>query len=391
MSEPKGQAEKQPEEVKPEGLDELIDKGFEEVDKGLAAKAEETKKEEVKVEKEPASEKKETEVKAEEKCKECPEGKTRDQLTVDDIDWKTVDYHDGVYPKPVKVDGKVEWYKDQAHHDELASMGFGFTKKTMDFADEKRSDLEKMKGYTDMMGGYVDQFNTIAKTMEGKLPGTTQTKPQTNQPAQPSEAAVKAKIYEEFDIDPEFAETKDKKYVDETYKNRTMMQMLYTAVVKQTLDGKAKDIHKAVAEARKEYPFEEVLDKEGKSETLVQFGKLFQAKTIEDPKKHWDDIAVECAKDIYLMQKGKETTTSTQSIDEMTPAQFKEKHPDLYSKISTDEGEKAVVKHEEEEGALPPSLKTQREVDISDKKGKEGFAGLEDAIEKGFKEVPESK
>lgn len=382
--------EQSSEEVKPEGLDEQIEAGFKEFDKDLEkAKAEETKKEETKPEKE-VTEKEETKVEAkDEECKECPEGKKRADLTVEDIDWKSIDYRDGEYPKPMKVDGKVEWIEDAAHHDELTSMGYGFTQKTTAHAEVKKTELEQMAGYTDMMKNYVEQFNTIADSLKGRLPEVSQTKPQTSQP-EPTETQVKAKIYEEFDIDPEFADTRDKKYVDETYRNRLMLSKLQAAVVMQNLKAKAVDIREAVIEARKEHPFKEVLDKKtGENLTQLQFGKLFQAKAKDDPQRPWDEIAVECAKDIYLMQKGKEVSTSTQDINKMTPAQFKVAHPELYEKISTDEGEKAVVQHEEEKSEIPPSLKpANREVEVPEKKGKGEFEGLTDAIDKAFKEVP---
>lgn len=307
---------------------------------------------------------------SEEECAECPGNKKREELVVEDIKWDKVNYFDGKWPKPLKVDGKIHWVKDANEWVELAPKGVDYTKKTQALSQERQTAQEEF----DQRIADINKKLELASSQISSSPGARK-----EQPKEPSDEEIEAKLYERYGIDKEFAEPKDVEMIKDLIasdKKRKDLESSFKKVkIKQDILGTkmaADETKEAMKEAIKQFPLKEVVDKDGNNQTFKQFSTLFVAKC-KDPKNENQPLAklgFETIREIHLMQqKGKEAPASTLDVAKLKPEELKKLNPELYKSIAEAEGDKAVAKHEEEGSEQPPSLQTGSK-EVETKSGK---------------------
>ncbi len=391
MPEPKDQAPNgQSEETKPESLGDYFDLGVKEIGKeNLPSTKKETK--EAKEDTTPPPEKTVA------PCKECPEGKKREDLVPSDIDWEKVDYATADYPKPLKNKDKIIWVENLKEMTELAHQGADYTQKRQVDADDKKRWEGEFTTKADELNKLGTQFNAIYDKLKDK----ETLKPEDKKPLEP---VTEAQVYEKYGLDEDLIEPYQKKLItDITGLENSVKTMgeknqeLTNAVQVVMLNEAFKRVAEVVKKAREEYPFEEITNEQGENLTAKQFIGLLSAKANlpENKAKNRSlpELAAETVKEIHLMQqKGLEGKAAQAQVnDSMTPEEFKGKFPELFKKLVGPERDKAVADYEAEQSGTPPSLEPKEtEVDLSKKTRKEKITSLADAIKEGFKD-PEIK
>lgn len=297
--------------------------------------------------------------KFEEECPECPKGKSkREELAVEDINWDKVEI-DGKWPKPLQVKGKVVWAKDSKHAVELMQKG-------QDYTQDKQTLSQERQIAQDEFDQRIADINKKLETVKSQISSSSEAKKE--QPPEPTEQEVEAKLYERYGIDKEFAEPKDVEMIKDLMtsekRSKTLESSFKNVKMKQdvlAMKMAADETQKAMKEAIKQYPIEEVVDEKGNNQSFNQFRTLFVAK-LKDPDNEnvpIPKLGFETIREIHLMQqKGKEAPASTLDVAKLKPEELKKLNPDLYKSIAEAAGDKAVAKHEEEESEQPPSLQT---------------------------------
>lgn len=389
MEKPKDQAPKgQSEEDKPASLSEYFDLGAKEVGEEIIVPEKRKAKEDGKA----------PPVKTEEvPCKECPEGKKREDLVPDDIDWKAVDYASGDWPKPLKNKDKIIWVENAKEFGELAHMGADYTQKRQVDADDKKKWESEFTTKADELNKLGTQFNAIYDKLKDK----ETPKPDDKKLAEP---ITESQIYAKYGLDEDLIEPYQKKLItditglENTIKNiEGQNKQLTNAVQVVMLNEAFKTVAEVVKKAREEYPFEEITNEKGENLTAKQFISLLSAKAQlpENKAKNRSlpELAAETVKEIHLMQqKGLEGKAATVQVNEsMTTEEFKGKFPELFKKLVGPERDKAVADYEAEQEGTPPSLEPKKtEVELGKKSRKEKLSSLEEHIREGFKD-PEVK
>jgi hypothetical protein len=299
--------------------------------------------------------------------------------------------------KPIgvlKVQGKeVPYYSNQELID-LAQMGVDYTKKRQaDSADRQKWEGEFQTKH-DELDGIAEKFNKIMATLK---PGEAIPGMGTSKQVEP-EPVSKKSIYEEYGIDPEYADEYQKKMINDVVelkkkeslydaKLQRLENMTNMAILKESM-GKLGEV---IKQARTEFPIDEIMSEDGSENlTMKQFVALLKAKdevargrgqTIDI-----NEIARETIRDMHYIQGKAKQTAAPDISNEMNEDEFMAKYPDLAKRLTAKIGTKAVAEHEVEDAKLPPSLETKRrEVDLSGVNTKKPET-TSDWIDKGFED-----
>jgi len=384
MEKPEDQAPTgQSKEEKPESLSDFFDLGMSEIGGDII----------VPEKKEAKGEGKKPPEKTVAPCKECPEGKKREDLVPDDIDWGKVDYATSDWPKPLKNKDKIIWVENAKELGELAHQGADYTLKRQTDADEKKRWEGEFSTKADELNKLGTQFNAIYDKLKDK----ETLKPEDKKPLEP---ITEAQVYAKYGLDEDLIEPYQKKLItditglENTLKNvEGKNQELTNAVQVIMLNEAFKRVAEVVKKAREEYPFEEVTNEKGENLTAKQFISLLSAKAQlpENKAKNRSlpELAAETVKEIHLMQqKGLEGNAAVAQVNEsMTTEEFKGKFPELFKKLVGPERDKAVADYEAEQKGMPPSLEPKKtEVELSEQSRKGKISSLKDAIKEGFKD-----
>jgi len=328
-------------------------------------------------------------------CSYCPEDKPLDKLTVDDIAWEKVDMKSPEFPLPIKRDKKIEWINNEAELKEFLSKNVDYTKKTQELADERRKLESEYEGKAGELTKIAESMSNMYETLlrEGKI-----------EPSKKEETKVEetkpADIFARFDLDEDLASESEKKMamaIAESENKYSKIEEQFSKVGETMKFMLIRDVgleaKRALEEAKKQYPIEEITDNEGNNLTWQQFETIFIKKVKADggQKKPIPEIAVEAYKEIYdIQQRQKEKLVPEQVKDDMSPEDFAAKFPGLYEKITKTTTEKAVADHEKTIADLPPSLShVKQDVSLSKTSDQKEITGIRDAIKKGFSQLNE--
>jgi hypothetical protein len=293
--------------------------------------------------------------------------------------------------KVLKVQGKDVPVYSEEELINMAQMGVDYTKKRQSDADEKRKWEGEYEGkhreLTELTEKYEKLFATI-KPGE-RIPGTEQT-------FKPAEPVSKKSIYEEYGIDPEYADGFQKKMIDDTVAMRekvaayeTKLQQVEAFTNAMVLKETATNLGKVIKEERDKFPIDEIMSEDG-SENLTQkqFASMIMAKNeqakAQGKKPDLAEMSREVVREIHFMQSKSKTVAAPDISNELTPEQFAAKYPDLYKKVADKVTGKAVAEYVETKENLPPSLESRKtEVDLSKINVKKPETS-DDWIEAGF-------
>jgi len=225
------------------------------------------------------------------------------------------------------------------------------------------------------MDGLAEKFNELMSKLKPgeKIPGL-----ETATAAPEPEPVSKKSIYEEYGIDPEYADEYQKKMISDVVDLRkkaslydtklAQIENMTNAIILKESMGSLGEV---IKKAREEFPFDEIMSEDGSENlTLRQFVALLKAKDEvargQGQKADINELARETIRDLHYIQSKAKQTAAPDISNEMSEDEFMAKYPDLARRLTEKIGNKAVVEHEAEEAKLPPSLETKRrEVDLS--------------------------
>ena len=402
------------EEKQPETAQELYDTGFEKYGEDIAGEEEE------------ATPAKKVEKKAEEEeCVGC--GKSIDELPteIDQVLWDKVNYASPDYPKPLKVQGKVVWVKDANQMAEMAMKGDAFTQKTQALAEKKKAFEEERVKTVGEVDALAQRTAESIKRLES-LSSLIYKDPKVQEAVSEAEKEAgtreltEAEILQSYGIDPDDLTVEDysKKIALDNYALKQELKKSGKASLEEKrktdfiiLEKFAGNIVKVAQEARKQYPYEEVMgtDEAGKpqNKTALYFTTEMVKRVKEQEGKPANErkdagaITIEVVKEIHEMQKGqassKEGTLDLSGLTlEEINAKIKETRPDLFGEKpgGNDKGKKPEADQsstEKSEKKSAPSLRTdnREKVNIDQWRKQRGhednrFATAEEGIEAAF-------
>ena len=285
--------------------------------------------------------------------------------------------------KILKVQGKEVPVYSEEEYDALASKGLDYTKKTQTLADERRTAESQLKDEEKRLADASLELNkTLDKLMEMKKtdqPGLPETIKDTKDVERPAD---ETKIYEEFEIDPRFAQPHEVKFVKEILNQRKELAEI-KAVTRQITQEKADaQIRAIIAKERETHPYEDIIDDQGVNITETQLASIITAKrTLAEKAGEKPDpmqLLKEGVQEIHLAQQ--KTKDALSISDQMDPDAFMRNFPGLAEKVraklTTDP--KALV---------PPTLPgARRQVDTtrSAKATTPGGKSFSDFLDAGF-------
>lgn len=294
--------------------------------------------------------------------------------------------------KVLKVQGKEVPVYSEEELINLAQMGTDYTKKRQADSEDRKKWESEVQEKHDQLEGLTEKFN---KMMANLRPGEAIPGIGPVAPAAP-ELISKKSIYEEYGIDPEYADAYQKKMIDDVVELRkrasqydTKFQELENITNKVILKEAMGTLGETIKKAREEFPIDEIMSEDGSENlTLRQFVALMKAKDevarSRGQKSDINEVARETVRDLHYIQSKAKQTAAPDISDEMNEDDFMAKYPNLAKRLSAKIGTKAVVEHEAEEAKLPPSLETKRrEVDLSSIPTKKPES-MNDFVEAGF-------
>jgi hypothetical protein len=314
-----------------------------------------------------------------EDCPECPGGK-KEKPPVDER--KPI--------KTIKVQGKdVHLYTEQ-EIDEYLSKGIDYTKKTQTLAEEKRGLMTREEQLQ-------EQFRTLQEKVE-KL--STYQKPERDADAPPEKTRT---IFEEFEIDEDYAEPWQKKMLTHIQSLRNMNDEMASrsdkmsrALEMMLMEKSVNVIEGAIQKAREEFPVRQILDEGGEDITKKQFITLLAQKANEQMGKpqprSMPELAREAVKEIHDFQRLASGQAVNQVVD-MIPKDdavnvddFKTKYPKAYNAIK----DNAVADYLARRDELPPTLnKTGADVStakIKSDREEKGYESIGEGFDRGFED-----
>jgi len=294
----------------------------------------------------------------------------------------------------LKVNGKeVPVYSEQELAD-LAQQGVDYTQKRQLDSDEKRKwegEYEnKHKELTDLTEKYERLFQQI-KPGE-RIPGT-------DQAVKPIEPVNKKDLYAEYGIDPEYADSFQKKAIDDmanlqgkigAYEQK--IQQIEAFTNQMILKDTATKIGAIIKEEKEKYPFDDIMSEDGKQNlTYSQFASLLLSKEqqakAEGRKVDLAEIVRETVRDVHYIQAKSKATAAPAVANELSPDEFAKQYPDLYKKLEERIKGGAVADYEADKAKIPPSLETKK-IEVNPNKVNEKTPeSPDDWIDKGFSEL----
>ena len=293
----------------------------------------------------------------------------------------------------LKVQGKeVPVYSEQELVD-MAQMGVDYTKKRQADADDRRqweTEYEKKHGeLSDLAEKYKE---LVTKIRPGGMPAS-----ETEQAARQPEQISKKSIYEEYGIDPDYADPFQKKMIEDitSVRQENLDRKRELDEVKQYTNimiakDAAMNLGKIIKDEREKYPIDEIMSEDGTENlTQKQFASMIVAKHQQaqgqGKKADIGELAREVVRDLHYIQSKSKTVAAPDISNELTPEQFAAKYPDLFKKVTDKIKGQAVADYEKEQSNLPPSLESRKhEVDISKIDSKKKLDNLNDYIDEGF-------
>jgi len=300
---------------------------------------------------------KKEEVKAEEKKEEKKEDKKPPE--------ETKPY------KVLKVDGRDHPVKSEDELLELAQKGVDYTQKRQRDAEWER-DLKTQQDKLDKLAPVMVEIAEAVRS--GKL-----TLPKKEE---------KDEILDNEDIDPEVRPIL-KKIKDENESLKSELAKIKDGQSESNVERLKVELEKTVEDSRKEFPFEEIVDGDGKNITKNFFAGIVSSKVNDDLIAKQQDSAFvprslaeiikETAKEVKGMEdyyKGK-YGGQTSEKKEMTAELLASEYPDQVKKLVDD----GVAKYLEEQEATPPAARsTTRETKPEQKKEVKG--NVKDAMKR---------
>lgn len=297
-----------------------------------------------------------------------------------------------VYSKLELAEKIAEFYDDDSKMVDLGQMSGDYTRKQQAHSENVKRWEGEFQEKHDQLEGLTEKFN---KMMANLRPGEAIPGIGPVAPAAP-ELISKKSIYEEYGIDPEYADAYQKKMIDDVVELRkrasqydTKFQELENITNKVILKEAMGTLGETIKKAREEFPIDEIMSEDGSENlTLRQFVALMKAKDevarSRGQKSDINEVARETVRDLHYIQSKAKQTAAPDISDEMNEDDFMAKYPNLAKRLSAKIGTKAVVEHEAEEAKLPPSLETKRrEVDLSSIPTKKPES-MNDFVEAGF-------
>lgn len=301
----------------------------------------------------------------------------------------------GGWPKTLKVGGQnivvnskrelaekiAEFYEDENKMVDLGQMSADYTRKRQADAEAEKVLQEKH-----------DNLEAIAARLEKFYAGQGLPPKPAGQPAQPEQVVdEKAKIYEQYGIDPEYADEGQIKLVDDVYAMKQKMARVEAMSDAIVLKEKMAELATALKAEREQYPIEEIMSEDGKQNlTAKQFVGLLQERVnqaVRDGEKNPDinEIGRQVIREIHRMQRqtAKEVEPPTENL---SLEKFAERYPKVYAKMVEDAKAKARSEYDAEQANLPPSLRARRsEVSLPKAMGADGSPKtFEDYLDKGM-------
>ena len=294
--------------------------------------------------------------------------------------------------KVLKVDGKEFAVYSEEELIEKAQLGAHVAQKRF----EDKQDRAK---WEDEYSQRHQQLTDLAEKYERLVSGGAN---QTRVPAQeltqkqPEQVTRKA-LYEEYGIDPDYADAFQKKMIDDQFglhskitDYETKLQQVESLTNRLILKDVGKEMFDVIKTEREKFPFDEIMSEDG-TENLTQkhFASLLVAKNNEAKAQGRKlDIVEACkqaVRDVHYIQSKSKTNAAPDISNELDPADFATRYPDLYKKVEERIKGQAVADYESDKSKLPPSLETKRqEVDISKIENKKKSDNLNDYIDEGF-------
>lgn len=383
--------EKKEEEKEPQTGQEIMDLGFEKYGDEIAGEEEEV-----------APVKKVEKKEEEEECIGCGKDIKDLPTEIDQINWDKVDYASPDYPKPLKEDGKAVWVKDADEMAERAMKGDDYTRKTQGISDrEKAFEVERdktigtLESLAEKQRADTESLNALAKILHGNK--DVQAAIRESEKEAGTRELTEEEILHTYGIEPDdMTDDITKKVALENYALKLGLKKSddrFTEEKQKTdfiiLEKFAGGIVKVAAEARKQYPYEEVMGEDGKGNPVNKTAIYFTEQMVSrieaqkgkpaNERREAGDIATDLVKEIHEMQKG--TTSSKEgtvnladlTLDQIN-AKIKEARPDLFSDSTggNDKGKKPEEKDQsstdepQKKERSAPSLRTENreKVDI---------------------------
>lgn len=294
--------------------------------------------------------------------------------------------------KVLKVQGKDVPVYSEEELVNMAQMGVDYTKKRQADADEKRKWEGEYESKHRELSDLAEKYEKLLTTIKPgeRIPGTEQT-------FRPAEPINKKSIYEEYGIDPEYADGFQKKMIDDQVAMRekvaayeTKLQQVEAFTNAMVLKETATNLGNVIKQERDKFPIDEIMSEDG-SENLTQkqFASMILAKNeqakAQGKKPDLQEMAREVVREIHFMQSKSKTVAAPDISNELTPEEFAAKYPDLFKKVSDKIQGKAVADYVESKENLPPSMASRKtEVDISKVESKRKSDNLSDYIDEGF-------
>jgi hypothetical protein len=266
--------------------------------------------------------------------------------------------------KILKVQGKEVPVYSEEEYDALASKGLDYTKKTQTLADERRTAESQLKDEEKRLADASNELNkTLDKLMEMKKnerPGTPEL-PNDTKAAEGDRPADEVKIYEEFEIDPRFAQPHEVKFVKEILSQRKELAEIKSITTRITQEKADAQIRAIIAKERETHPYEDVIDDQGVNITEAQLASIITAKrtAAEKAGEKPDPMQLlkEGVQEIHLAQQ--KTKDALSISDQMDPEAFMRNFPGLAEKVRA----KLTA---DPKALVPPSLPgARRQVDTS--------------------------
>ena len=368
-------------------LDERFDKGWEQLEELTATEhAAKPKKKEAAAETE----------KGEGEKKDAPAEK-KDASTSDKKPYKVLKVRGETIPvfsKEELVEKLLETVEDDQEVVDLAQMRIDYRKKTQDLAKERRQAESEIQSRTDKLTEHSAKLEQLLDTL---VKNKVIRKADAEDGSQGEEELdeERAKIYEEFKIDPATALPHEKQIVSEVAANRKKLTDLEAMVNEDRQARVGEYFDKIIREEREKHPYEDILDDQGQNLTLKKFESIIMEKKKEaedlgekPTRGDYDKWIRGAVKEVSEAQAQKKADEPPALNDDMDPSEFMEKFPGLSGKLQEAMTEKALAEAAEKKKKLPPTIDARsRSIDTKKppKARKEGES-LDDLIDRGFED-----
>jgi hypothetical protein len=303
----------------------------------------------------------EREAKAKEKSSEAEGEKSKEEKPKESSTPEKKPY------KVLKVQGKDVPVYSEEELIKLAQQGADYTKKTQMLADDRRNAEKEIQEKVSQIEAQSSKMNELLQKMidSGLIKEPQNANEELAAKAEiASGPADKKSIYEQFDIDPTYAQPHEKKMVEAIASMRKDMEEMRVMFNEAKAEQIRNLMDKAINEEREKYPFDEIKNDQGENLTALQFRAIVQAKKEqllgESRRELTVEEAIQITKDavreVHLLQKKSKENAAPDISDDMPEDEFLEKYPNLAKRLKEKLGTQAVAENEAKKSKVPPSL-----------------------------------